>query len=145
MNKNRYSSGFSATVAGAVLCVLGLVLYALGAVGGYYDDFSAVIAGTAVFGVALGFIPCILSKQIGNDSRWRLLQVAAAGLLMWALTQLLTDRVFSIAVLLGSDLEASNQEAYVRLYFSLGALGALLAAVIAQITACFLRIKGKEQ
>lgn len=51
-------------------------------------------------------------------------------LLTIALMIILNDRIYSIGILLGSDLYATDKQAYTQLYIALSSIGVLFASII---------------
>lgn len=120
-----------------IISVIGSVLYAIGSVGGYYNDFSVLLPLLVLFGAAAHIAAMLLGDRFGAETRWRYLQVLGTGIFMTAAMLLLRERAFSFAILLGSDLEASNADAYAQVYPSLAAIIAFAAAAVCGILSAF--------
>ncbi len=141
MNSKKRKQHIILLCAACVLQIIGMGLYAGCSIGGYYNDFSALAICLSVISMGIGSYVLVIKSE--KDSRFRVLQIVAVGCTMGAFSKVLIDRVFSFAILLGSNLEATNQEAYVRLYISIGAMIAIFLSTIVQIVSCF-TTAGKE-
>lgn len=128
---------FYASLISALFGLVGVILYIACANGGYYNDLKIYII--ALFAAAiLGAVALIyIGEKYGNNSKWRLLHIVVVALFTITLMAILNARVFSFAILLGSDLEASNAEAYTRLYYSIASMISILLADISSIIGSF--------
>lgn len=129
----------------AVLAVVALVAYIIGAVGfAYYDDLNAVIvaigAAAAVASVGNG----VLTRKLGEKTLLSVLGLAIGAALAACAMMIVEARVYSVAVLLFSELEKDNVEGYNALYCSLAAVGLLLVAAGCNVASNFCAARVKE-
>lgn len=136
-------TAFYASLISALFGITGVILYAICANGGYYNDLNMSIVALSILAILTVFLLIVIGEKLGNDSSWRILHVVVTALFMITLMLLIKSRVFSFAILLGSDLEASNIEAYTRLYFSIAAMISILLAAISSIVVSFSKYKSE--
>lgn len=133
----KQSAAFYASALGVLAGIASIVCYLIGSIGGYYDDMNITIVILLAAGVVgMAALLCI-GERVAKDHPLRFLGLAVIALFMAAFMYMLAERVFSIGILLGSDLEASNLDAYYRLQLSIAAMGGALLAGISMVVANF--------
>lgn len=127
------------------LVVLAAVAYYIGAeVFGYYDDLSITIL-LLMAASAIGAVACAILPDKFGDKIYFSLGGLVIGVLLVVCVMMIADaRVYSIAVLLFSELERDNVEGYNALYSSLAAMGLLLGGVICNVVSNFCGAKHIE-
>ena len=131
-------AAFAVSVIAMIAAALALVLYILGASGSYYNDTNSTIICLLAGGILVVAATAALCVKNATTA-FRLLNIIAVALIMWALMTLINMRVASIGFLLGSDLGAQDETAFQSLYFSLAAMAGMLISTIAVIIAAFTR------
>ncbi len=142
-NSIQHKLAFYTSLITAVLGVIGLILYITCANGGYYNDLSGVTIMWYVLSILGSLVLIYTGNRYGNDSVFRLLHVLVSALFALGLMWLVNARVFSFAILLGSDLEASNTAAYTRLYLSIASMGTMIVACVLNTIGGFARYKAE--
>lgn len=142
---NTLGSHFWLSGMTAVLAIVALAAYIVGAVGfAYYDDLNMLIVLIGAIGAAAALGSGVLQRKLGEKLPLSLLGLAA-GAAMAICTMLIADaRVYSIAVLLFSELEKDNVEGYRALYCSLAAMGLFLVAAGCNVASNFCAPRVKE-
>lgn len=135
---NRLGAHFWLNSATALLAVIAVVAYIIGAVGfAYYDDLNPMILCVAGAAAVAAVVNAVLSAKLGDKLLLSLLGLAVGAALVVCTIWITEARVYSIGVLLFSELEKDNVEGYYALYCSLAAMGCLLVAVICNVVSNF--------
>lgn len=120
----KHGAHFILRIVASVLFILAAIFYLIGAAYyGYYDDVNPVLLGLTIILILFSFTVAIRSKKKGDMVALRLVSLGVTVLATICLMLLATARVYSIAVLMLSDLERDNLEGYYALYASIGAMG----------------------
>lgn len=136
--KKKVNVHFWLNMVTALLAVLGIAAYIVGATGyAYYDDLNPVIVGLGLVAAVAAIANGILTRKKGENLLLSLLGIGIAGVLAVCAMQLIEARVYSIGVLLFSELEKDNIEGYHALYCSLVAAGAFMAGAVCSIVSNF--------
>ena len=146
MKKTKgFGAHFWLCIIAAVLTVAALTAYIVGAVGfAYYDDLNGVIIAIAAVAAVASVCTALLKCSMGDRTVLSILGLAV-GAAMAACTMLIADaRVYSIAVLLFSELEKDNVEGYNALYCSLAAMALFLVAALCNVASNFCAARVKE-
>lgn len=133
----KQSAAFYASAFGILMGIASVVCYLIGSIGGYYDDMNIAIVILLAAGIVGMAVLLCIGESVSKDHPLRFLGLAVIVLFMAAFMYMLAERVFSIGILLGSDLEASNLDAYYRLRLSLAAMGGALFAGISMVVVNF--------
>lgn len=140
--KKKANAHFWLNMVTALLAVLAVAAYIAGVAGfAYYDDLNPVIAGLGAGVAAAAIANGILTQKKGENLLLSLLGIGIAGALAVCAMLLIEARVYSIGVLLFSELEKDNFEGYYALYCSLAAAGAFLAGAVCSIVSNFFGAK----
>ncbi|MFA9378325.1 MAG: hypothetical protein ACERKZ_16515 [Lachnotalea sp.] len=141
MNKvKKHGAHFRIGIATCVLLVLAVIAYTIGAAYyGYYSDMNPVILIFATISVVLCMSVAFLMDKKGDSVILRLMSLVVTILPTFCLMMLATARVYSIAVLMLSDLERDNVMGYYALYFSIGAMGLFLIAAVCNAISNFIK------
>lgn len=136
-------------VSGIVTCgliIAAIVFYIIGAaVFGYYNDLNPQLIIILGAGSVLCVVNAILTEKKGDTLLFSLLTVLLSVVFAYALMRLAGARVYSIAVLLLSDLERDNVEGYYALYASIASMGLITMGLISNIVTGFLPAYGKKE
>lgn len=146
MKKNKkLGAHFWLNSATALLAMIAAVAYIIGAVGfAYYDDLNATILIIAGAAVAAAVANALLTVRLGDKLLLSLLGLAIGVALVACALMITEDRVYSIGVLLFSELEKDNVEGYNALYCSLAAMGCFLVAAVCNVVSNFCGPKKDE-
>lgn len=143
--QNRLGAHFWLNCVTAALAVIAIVAYIIGAVGfAYYDDLNGVILAIGAAAVAASVCNGLLTRKLGQNVIFSVLGVLIGAALAACTMMIAEARVYSIAVLLFSELEKDNVEGYNALYCSLAAMGLFLAAAGCNIASNFCGVKTRE-
>lgn len=134
----KHGAHFWLNCVSACLVVLAATAYYIGAeVFGYYDDLNITILLLMTASI-IGAVTCAILPPKFGDKLYLSLVGLSVGVLLVACVMMIADaRVYSIAVLLFSELERDNVEGYHALYSSLAAMGLLLGGVICNVASNF--------
>lgn len=146
MKKNhKFSGHFWLNCIAAALTVFALIAYSIGAKGfAYYDDWNAVIFAIGVAAAVASVSNGILQRKYGEKTVLSILGLAIGAALVVCAMMLLEVRVYSIAVLLFSELEKDNVDGYNALYCSLASVGLFFAAAGCNVAGNFCATPAKE-
>lgn len=136
--KKKANAHFWLNMVTALLAVLAVAAYIGGVAGfAYYDDLNPVIAGLGLGAAVAALANGILTLKKGENLLLSLLGIGIAGALAVCAMLLIEARVYSIGVLLFSELEKDNIEGYYALYCSLAAASAFMAGAACSVASNF--------
>jgi MFS family permease len=134
----KHGLNFVSSIVTSVFAVAAIIFYIIGAsFFGYYNDFSPVMIFLITLGIVVCMASAVMTDKLGDKTIFSIMTIAASVLFAYALMSLAGARVYSIAVLLLSDLERDNVEGYYALYSSIGAMGLLTMGMISNIVTGF--------
>ncbi len=136
--KKKLGAHFWLNSITAVLTVIAVMAYIIGAVGfAYYDDLNTTILIIAGAAVAAAVANALLTVKMGDKLLLSLLGLTIGVALVACALMITEARVYSIGVLLFSELEKDNVEGYNALYCSLTAMGGFLVAAVCNVASNF--------
>lgn len=141
MLKNK-ATGFYAGCISALLGAIAMGLYFSNISNAYFaDSASAVVVGCSLAAIAMMVVYVVGEKYSQSNAVAEfcrgLMSVAAVFCLFTALMQFLSTRVYNMAIIYGSSLEANNESAHSAMAQALVVLALYLIAGIAAIIASF--------
>lgn len=148
MLKNK-SLGFYAGCVSVVLGIVALGLYFSNISNAYFaDSASAVVVGCTIAAILMIIVYIVLGtlgKKNNTIEFCRgLLPVGATFCLFAAFMYFLSTRVYNMAIIYGSSLEANNQSAQSAMAQTVVTLVLYLLTGIAMMVAAFARVKKDE-
>lgn len=143
------SVGFYAGCISAVVAVVAVVLYFMNISNAYFaDSVNALIVAGSVVGIAAMIVYIVTADRVsgkaGASIARGLLPTVATFCLFAALMLFLKARVYNMAIIYGSSLEANNTAAQSAMAQAVVALVLYLVAGIAAIVAGYSRVSKNE-
>lgn len=143
--EKKYGARFGMGIITGVILLLAMFSYFMGAAFyGYYSDFNIFFVIKVMLSGILGIFVALFYEKKGDKAGLRLLSLLCTVILTVSLMQLIEGRVYSIAVLMLSDLERDNLEGYYALYYSIGSMGLLFIAIICNCVGNFIKPKTEK-
>lgn len=134
----RMGAGMVALGLSAVFALAGTVVYTVNATGDYYGDFTASVPILGVLTLIMAIVPAVLTGVPGRF-HWTDACYPLTGVLgMVCALDYISARAESVALILGSSLEAGNAAAHQALYTAFAGIGCFLLATVAACVAGFL-------
>lgn len=125
-----------------ILVAASMILYVIGAVGfKYYGDLNPLFLVLLAVGIILWIAVSVWKEKCGDKAWFSILSILVSVTFAYVFMSIVGDRVYSIAVLLLSDLERDNVEGYYALYTSLGAIVLLFLGIVSNSITFFLSCK----
>ncbi len=131
--------GFYFSIITAVFGVIALCLYISNAGNTYYSDFNYVIVIFTVLSIAATAAGAFLCRLERIGLVGDILLIAAPVLLVIGLAMFIHARAYSMAIILGSDLEKGNELAWDALMQCFYSIGFYAAAMITGIAGAFMK------
>lgn len=131
--------GFYFSIVTVVLSVAALILYVANVNDTYYSDMNPVILGITIGAVACGVLSLVLSRIQKISILADLTLVATPVLLVMAVCMFISARAYSMAIILGSDLEKGNTHAWNALTQSFIGMAVFAAAILLAIVTAFMK------
>ena len=135
----KFTLGNIFTCLSVLAAVVGLILYAVNASGSYYHDFGVKVPLVIVAGIIVEIAGLLLIKKFDEKYVFDIFFIAAGALIMLAVVFFAAARVESAGIILGSSLEAGNDLAYSSLYQAFAGIGCLVAAMLLEGVAGFMK------
>ncbi|OZG64253.1 hypothetical protein [Bifidobacterium eulemuris] len=137
MSKKKIGAGNILLALSALFSLAGTVVYIVNATGSYYGDFALLVPVLGLATLVLIVAPIVLETVVG-DRQWIDACYPIAGVLgIAAMVQYIAARAESVALILGSSLEAGNTAAHQALYTAFAGIACYLLAVVAVCAAGF--------
>lgn len=131
--------GFYFSVITTILSIIALSIYIINAKSSYYADLNPIIAllTAAAIICAVGAMAIYQSNAVKVVAD--VMMIAAPVCLAFAVAMFISARAYSMAIILGSDLEKGNAEAWFVLEQSFWGMGIYFAAIIMAIATAFMK------
>lgn len=148
MSKKR-GIKFYFTLLTTVLNLAALVLYAVSVSVTVSQEVNVSLNIRCMALLVLGILGNVFTLAVSGKREYRPWMdytfLFIAVFLAFALMLCLKDRIYSIAVLLGSELYSTDIQAYTQLYEAIGAMGVMLAAVITNCAGGFMTFQKQKE
>ncbi|OZG62752.1 hypothetical protein BLEM_0669 [Bifidobacterium lemurum] len=137
MSKKKIGVGNILLALSALFALAGTVVYVINATGSYYGDFALLVPVLGVVTVVFIAAPIVLEAVMGNRQWIDAIYPIAGVLGIVTMVQYIAARAESVALILGSSLEAGNVAAHQALYTAFAGIACYLLAVVAVCAAGF--------
>jgi len=137
--KNKSALGFYFSVVTTILSAVALCIYILNTGNSYYADLNLIIALLTGVSIVCTVGAIVIYRSKVTKIMADILMIAAPVCLAFAVAMFISARAYSMAIILGSDLEKGNAQAWNALMQSFWGMGVYVVAIITAIATAFMK------